>query len=286
MVIGNRIFLDDNKTYIMGILNVTPDSFSDGGRYTDIDLALKHVEQMINDGADIIDVGGESTRPGYTPVGDCEELRRVIPVIGRIKEEFDIPVSIDTYHSNVAKEAVLAGADLVNDVWGLAYEGNTIPMADVVRETGASVCIMHNSNRRVTVATEGNIPDEKQIENGIDVIIKDIEKSLELASNVGIDRDKIMIDPGVGFAKDYHMNMATIANLKRFNELGYPVLLGTSGKSVIGITLDIPVDERLEGTIATSVLAVMSGCSYVRVHNVKSNKRAITMTEELLKYLI
>ncbi len=286
MKIGNRTFEDKGKTYIMAILNVTPDSFSDGGKYNDVDRALIRCERLIDEGADIIDIGGESTRPGYTPVGDDEELRRIIPVIEQIKSKFDIPVSVDTYHSRVAREAAYAGADLINDIWGLKFEGNTELMADIVKQTDTSVCIMHNSVNTIHAADGAGAYDCGMVPAGIDSVIEGINESVGMALEAGIGRDRIMIDPGVGFAKDYYMNMAVTANLDRFNNMGFPVLLGTSGKSLIGITLDLPVGERLEGTVATSVMAVMYGCSYVRVHNVKSNKRAIMMAEELLKYRI
>ncbi len=280
MIIGNKTYLNEGKTYIMGILNVTPDSFSDGGCYNNIDNALKQAEILIQDGADIIDIGGESTRPGFTPVGMNEELKRILPVITEIKKRFDTTISVDTFHSDVAYEAVNAGADLINDIWGLRYDDNEVSMAQVVKKTGASVCIMHNSYDTINAC--GN--NSEDVQNGIKAIINELNESIQIAKDYGIDDNKIMIDPGVGFAKDYHMNMAVIANLDIFSNLGYPVLLGASRKSVIGNTLDLPVDERLEGTIATSVLAVAKKCSFIRVHDVKSNIRAIKMMEELQKY--
>lgn len=286
MRIGNRVFEDSGKTYIMAILNVTPDSLSDGGRYNNVDKALVRCEHMIEEGADIIDIGGESTRPGYIPVGDNEELRRIIPVIQSIKREFDIPISVDTYHSRVAREAAYAGADLINDIWGLKFEGNAEPMAEVVKQTDTAVCIMHNSDNKIILSDSLGEYDSNMLVHGIDTVVDELNASINLALAAGIEKDKIMIDPGVGFAKDYYMNMAATANLDTFVNMGFPLLLGTSSKSLIGMTLDLPVSERLEGTIATSVMAVMYGCSFVRVHNVKSNKRAITMTEELLKYRV
>lgn len=278
MVIGSRTFDDRGRTYIMGILNVTPDSFSDGGRYNDVDSALFHAEQMIKDGADIIDVGGESSRPGFEMVGCDEELRRVIPVITEIKKRFDIPVSVDTFHSRTAKESAEAGADMINDIWGLGYTGNDISMAKIVKETGASVCIMHNN---ATVYKAENM-DKQTVYNNISCIIHDLKESVNTAKKYGIEDERIMIDPGVGFAKDYAMNMAVIANIDSFFELGYPVLLGTSNKSVIGLALDLPVEERLFGTIATSVYAAGKGVQFLRVHDVKSNRQAALMTERML----
>ena len=244
MIIGNKEF--ENHTYVMGILNVTPDSFSDGGRFNNIDSALKHTEQLINDGADIIDVGGESARPNYTKISDEEEIERVVPVIEKIKADFDVPVSIDTYKSKVAAAAVGAGADLVNDIWGLKYDKN---MAEVIAKSGAACCL------RETIA---------------------------IAKKAGIADDKIILDPGVGFAKSYEQNLIITNNVDRLNELGYPVLLGTSRKSMIGLTLDLPSDQRVEGTVATSVIGVMKGCRFVRVHDVLENKRAILMTEAII----
>lgn len=282
MIIGKRSFEDSKKTYIMGILNVTPDSFSDGGKYNTLEKALKHTEEMINDGADIIDIGGESTRPGYQAVGDEEEIRRIVPVIEEIKKRFDIPVSVDTYHSHVAKAAIESGCDLINDVWGLVFPGNDIPMSEVIAAGGVSACIMHNSQNRYEMSGYSKAKVEKLNRQIIDEYIR----SLDIAKKAGIEDNRIMTDPGVGFAKDYHMNMSMIANIEEFRKLGYPVLLGTSGKSVIGLTLDLPIGDRLEGTLATTAYAVMTGCSYVRVHDVKSNARVIKMMEGILKYKI
>lgn len=264
MIIGNKEF--KNHTYIMGILNVTPDSFSDGGKYNNIDNALKHAEQLIKDGADIIDVGGESTRPGYVQISDDEEIERVVPIIEKIKSNFDVPVSVDTYKSAVAKSAISAGADLINDIWGLKYDEK---MADIIAQSKTACCLMHNRKN-----TEYN--------DFVNDVANDLKETLDIAFGAGIDREKIMLDPGVGFAKSYEQNLSIINNLNRISGLGYPILLGTSRKSVIGLTLDLPSDKRLEGTIATSVMAVMKKCLFVRVHDVLENKRAITMTEAII----
>lgn len=264
MIIGNREFKD--RTYVMGILNVTPDSFSDGSKYNTIDRALKHTEEMIKDGMDIVDVGGESTRHGYTMISDEEEISRVVPVVEKIKAEFDIPISVDTYKSGVAKAAINAGADLINDIWGFKYDEN---MAQVVKDGNVSCCLMHNRK-------EMNYTDY------MNDVLNDLKESIAKAKAVGIDDNRICTDPGVGFAKTYEQNLEIINKLEMLNTLGYPVLLGTSKKSVIGLTLDLPSDERVEGTIATSVLAVVKNSLFVRVHNVKENKRAILMTEKIL----
>ena len=266
MRIGNREFDIKNKTYIMGILNVTPDSFSDGGRFNEVESALFHVEEMIHEGADIIDVGGESTRPGYTVISEDEEIERVVPVIERITAEFDVPVSIDTYKSRVAEAALNAGAVLVNDIWGLKKDRK---MADVIAAANAACCLMHNRENTDYI-------------DFVNDVITDLGDSVKLAETAGISREKIILDPGVGFAKSYEQNLEIIKNVDRLRELELPVLLATSRKSVIGLTLDLPSDQRLEGTLATTVMGVMKGCSFVRVHDIKENKRAILMTEAVL----
>lgn len=267
MKIGNREFDVKNDTYVMGILNVTPDSFSDGGKFNNLEAALAHTEEMIKEGATIIDVGGESTRPGYTLISDEEEIGRVVPVIRAIKEKFDIPVSIDTYKSKVAKAAIAAGADLVNDIWGLKYDKN---MAKVIADAGAACCLMHNR-------------DNMEYTSFMDDMLADLQETVQLAKEAGIADDKIMLDPGVGFAKSYENNLEAIQKVGRLHELGYPVLLGTSRKSVVGLTLDTTKDERVEGTLVTTVFGVQQGCAFVRVHDVKENMRAIRMTQAILK---
>ena len=268
MKIGNRVFDTETKTYIMGILNVTPDSFSDGGRFNHLDAALAHAEEMIRDGADIIDVGGESTRPGYTKISDQEEIERTVPVIEALKKKFDVPVSIDTYKSEVAKATVAAGADLVNDIWGLKYDEQ---MAQVIADHHVACCLMHN---RKNTEYKSFMKD----------MLDDLSETISIAKNAGIEDDKIILDPGVGFAKSYENNLEAIAKVDRLMELGYPVLLGTSRKSVIGLTLDLPSDQRVEGTMVTSVYAVQKKCAFVRVHDVKENARAIRMMNAILAY--
>lgn len=280
MVIGGKHFEDSGRTYVMGILNVTPDSFSDGGKYNSVDDALRHAERMIEEGADIIDIGAESTRPGFKLVGDEEELKRLVPVIEKIKKRFDVPISVDTFHSRVAKEALNCGADMINDVWGLKYSGNDIAMAEVVKSGGAAVCIMHNSEHKY----ECGGADRTLMGKINDNIFAELKESVYIAESAGIGRDKIMIDPGVGFAKDYSVNMSMVANIDIFKSIGYPVLLGTSRKSVIGLTLDVPVNERMEGTLATTACAVLGGCSFVRVHDVGSNVKFIKMLENILEF--
>ena len=244
MKIGNREFDVNNRTYIMGILNVTPDSFSDGGKWNTMDHALKHAEAMIADGADILDVGGESTRPGHTPVSAEEEAARVVPVIEALRKHFDVPISVDTYKGSVADVAVQAGADLVNDVWGLKYDPE---MAGVIAKHDAACCLMHNKAN-----TEYN--------NFLIDMLAETQECVNIARKAGIKDERIILDPGVGFGKTYEMNLETMNHL----------------------ALDLPVDQRVEGTIATSVIGVMKGCAFVRVHDVKENKRAVLMTEAIL----
>lgn len=264
--IGDDIFAQSGHTYVMGILNVTPDSFSDGGRYDSVNEALKRARQMILEGVDLIDIGGESTRPGYEPISDEEEIERIVPVIEAIKRHMDIPVSVDTYKSAVAKAAIEAGADMVNDIWGLKHDSE---MAKVIAETGVACCLMHN---RKTTDYKDFMTD----------CLEDLKEGIAIAKAAGIEDDKIIIDPGVGFAKTYEQNLQVLKHLDQFKALGYPVLLGASRKSVIGLTLDLPTDERLEGTLATTVMAVMAGASFVRVHDIEANSRAIAMTEAIM----
>ena len=266
MVIGNREFEIGNRCYIMGILNVTPDSFSDGGLWLKLDESLRHTGDMINDGADIIDVGGESTRPGHEKITAGEEMDRVIPVIEAITKRFDVPVSIDTSKSVVAEAAIRAGAAMVNDIWGLKQDPE---MAKLIADNNAACCLMHNRekiNYRIF----------------LEDMLRDLRESVQIALDAGISPDKIILDPGIGFAKTVEMNLEAINRLDLVVDIGYPVLLGASRKSFIGKTLDLPTIERIEGTIATTVIAIMRKCSFVRVHDVKEIKRAIVMTEAIL----
>lgn len=267
MIIGGKSFDTARHTYVMGILNVTPDSFSDGGKWNDMDAALRHAEEMIADGADLLDIGGESTRPGYTLLPDNEEIDRVVPVIRAVKQRFDIPVSVDTYKSRVAAAALEAGADLVNDIWGMKYDPN---MAGVIAEAGVPCCLMHNRSEAVY---RDYLPD----------VMDDLRECVRLAKDAGIADDAIVLDPGIGFGKTLEHNLILMNHVDMLHELGYPILLGTSRKSMIGKTLDLPADQREEGTLATTVMGVMKGCAFVRVHNVRANRRAVDMTEAILR---
>lgn len=267
MIIGGRQFETTGHTYVMGILNVTPDSFSDGGKWNSMDAALKHAEDMINDGADILDIGGESTRPGYMLLPDDEEISRVAPVIEAVKKNFNIPVSVDTYKSAVAEAALQAGADLVNDIWGLKYDPN---MASVIAKAEVPCCLMHNRKEAVY---NDYLPD----------VLNDLRDCVRLAKQAGIADENIILDPGIGFGKTLEHNLILTNHVELLHELGYPILLGTSRKSMIGLTLDLPKDQREEGTLVTTVMGVMKGCMFVRVHNVLANRRAVDMTEAILK---
>mgnify|MGYP002592950854 CR=1 FL=1 len=260
MIIGKKNFDTDHETYIMGILNVTPDSFSDGGNFNCMDAALRHTEEMLAEGADIIDIGGESTRPGHVQITDQEEIDRVAPIIEAVKARFDVPVSLDTYKSAVAEAGIAVGADLINDIWGLKYDPK---MADV------ACCLMHNR-------------DNSDYGDFLSEWYQETAECVELAKKAGIADDKIILDPGVGFGKTYEQNLTTIKYMDDLKKLGYPLLLGTSRKSVIGLTLDTPVTDRAVGTAVTTVFAVQQGYAFVRVHDIKVNKQAIQMTKAIL----
>ena len=256
------------KTYIMGILNVTPDSFSDGGSYTNIELAVKHAKEMIEEGADIIDVGGESTRPGHKFVSDEEEINRVTPIIKILKNEIHVPISIDTYKSQVAEEVLKLGVDMVNDIWGLTYDED---MANVIGKYDASVCIMHNQ--------EGTDYEKDIIES-----IKDfLQNSIDRALKAGVKKDKIVLDPGIGFGKTFEQNLEVLRRLNELKTLGYPILLGTSRKSVLGNIVGCEPKERVEATVATTVCGIRDGVDIVRVHDVKENLQAAKIADKLYR---
>lgn len=271
MKIANREFIFGKQTYIMGILNVTPDSFSDGGHFFSVNKALLQAEKMILEGADILDIGGESTRPGHEKISIEEEISRVVPVISAIKNVFpEIPISIDTYKSPVAKAAILAGADLLNDVWGFRADAE---MAHLAAEYNLPCCLMHNRK---------NIPYDDFWMDFFD----DLRESLAIAKMHGVKKENIILDPGIGFAKSYEENLIVIHYLEKIKKTfpGYPLLLATSRKSMIGKALgDVPTEKRLFGTVATTVLGITKGCDMVRVHDVKENKEAILMTDAIVR---
>lgn len=264
--IGKREFDREGHTYIMGILNVTPDSFSDGGSYHCPDAALYRVEEMINEGTDILDIGGESTRPGYIPVPEEEEIKRVAPVIEAVKRRFDVPISLDTCKAEVAKAGLQAGADMINDIWGLKYDEK---MAKVIADADIPCVLMHNRREAV-------------YRSFISEVVEDLKETIAIAGEAGIGDNRIILDPGIGFGKTYEQNLQMLSYLKELSGLGYPLLLGASRKSVIGLTLDLPVTERLEGTLVTTVFGVLAGCLFVRVHDIRENARAVRMAEAIL----
>ncbi|SHH13882.1 dihydropteroate synthase [Clostridium grantii] len=256
------------KTHIMGILNVTPDSFSDGGKYEALEDILKQGKQMIEEGASIIDIGGESTRPGAEEVTIEEELNRVVPAVKKLLKEVAVPISVDTYKWQVAEKVLELGAHIINDIWGLQKDER---MAKVVAKYKVPVVIMHNKN--------GN-----EYRNDIMEEIKEFFRvSIDIALSAGIEKDKIILDPGIGFGKTPEQNILVMSRLNELNELGFPVLLGTSRKSMIGKILDLEASERVEGTVSTSVIGVMLGADIIRVHDVKENYRAVKVADTIVR---
>jgi len=256
------------KTLVMGILNVTPDSFSDGGKYINITQAMKHAEAMVADGADIIDIGAESTRPyGSQKISTEEELERLMPLLGKLLEILPVPISIDTYKAMVAEEALKLGAHIINDIWGLQGDAD---MASVVARYNAPVVIMHNQSGT-------------QYNRDIMACISDfLQHSIEIGLEAGITADNFIIDPGIGFGKTPRQNLTVMARLDELRGLGCPVLLGTSRKRFIGEALNLPAEDRIEGTSATVTLGIMKGVNIVRVHDVKAISRITRMTDVLL----
>ncbi|TXK78276.1 dihydropteroate synthase [Paenibacillus sp. N3.4] len=254
-----------DRTIIMGILNVTPDSFSDGGHYITIENALQRARQMVAEGADIIDIGGESTRPGFAKVTQEEELRRVIPIIQALSREINVPISIDTYKAEVAEQALLAGAHIINDVWGGQAD---VRMAEVAARYDCPFVITHN---RMNPTYTDFLQD----------VVRDLQLYAQQAREVGVRQERIILDPGIGFAKTYEQNLYLMNRLQLISDLGYPVLLGTSRKSVIQKTLQLPADDCLEGTASTVVLGIMQGCGIVRVHDIQAMKRIAVMTDAI-----
>ncbi len=264
--------IDIPPVKIMGILNVTPDSFSDGGKYIEVKKAVKRAHQMVEEGADIIDIGGESSRPFSSPVSEEEELRRILPVLEEL-QDLKVPISVDTYKPKVAEEALKRGASIVNDIFGLRKEG----MAKIIKDYDAAVVIMHMKGE------PRNMQKNPYYEDTIGEIVKFLRDRVEFAMKNGIEEDKIIIDPGIGFGKRVEDNLRILKYLEAFRALGIPILIGTSRKSYMGKLFNLPVDERLETTLASDILAVLNGASIVRVHDVREHFRAIRMSEEIMK---
>lgn len=266
MFIAGKEFDIENNMYIMGILNVTKDSFSDGGKYLTLDAQLKQVEKMISEGADIIDIGGESTRPGYIPVSAEDEIEIVTPIIEKVKSEFDTVISLDTTKASVAEAGMLAGAHIINDVWGLKKEPE---IAGVIKKYDATTVVMHNRK-------------EALYQDLFEDICSDIVESLKIAEDAGICKDKIILDPGIGFAKTTAECLQVIKMMPKLMErFDYPWLMAASRKSVIGNTLNLPVDDRLEGTLAITAQSFIDHVGFVRVHDVLENKRLIDMLKAI-----
>lgn len=257
------------RTLVMGILNATPDSFSDGGRWNDLDAGLYHARAMVADGAAILDVGGESTRPGHAPVSAEDEIARVRPFVERLAREATVPISIDTFKAATARAAFAAGATILNDVWGLTRDPD---IARVAAEFAAPVIVMHN--RETPDASLDTIADQLAF----------FRRSIDIAMSAGIAEDDVVIDPGIGFGKTFEQNLETLARLAELAVLGRPILLGTSRKSMIGRILDLPTDERLFGTLATNVAGIVSGAAILRVHDVRAHVEAARVTDTVLAH--
>ncbi|MDX6154456.1 dihydropteroate synthase [Marinococcus sp. PL1-022] len=254
------------KTFVMGILNVTPDSFSDGGRYSGVEQAVAQAEKLVEDGADIIDIGGESTRPGAAFVEAEEEQRRIVPVLEALRDRIGVPISVDTYKASTAEAALGAGADIINDVWGAKADPG---MARVAAEYDVPIILMHN---RDNTEYQDLMPD----------MIQDVYESIAICEQAGVKEDRIILDPGIGFAKTYEQNLEAMRKMDQFTSLSYPVLLGSSRKSLISKTLELPAHDRVEGTGATVSLGIERGCDIVRVHDVKEMTRVARMMDAML----
>lgn len=274
------------QTYVMGIVNVTPDSFSGDGLATDEAWVSRAVEQgvaQVAAGAHILDVGGESTRPGSAPTSLEEELRRVVPVIRALRQQVSVPISVDTYKAEVARQAMEAGASMINDVWGLRMDGD---MAHVAAESGAWLVLMHNRSKPKDAVQEARLGGRYvgiEYQNLIEDIKQELLESVELALAAGVQRDRIILDPGIGFGKTVEQNLEIVRRFGEFRALGFPLLSGPSRKSFIGYTLDLPPDQRLEGTAAVVALCIQQGADMVRVHDVAALSRVARMTDAVVR---
>lgn len=276
---NGKILSLGQKTIIMGILNVTPDSFSDGGNYTEIDAAVAHAKQMVEEGADIIDIGGESTRPGAPKITVEEEIKRVIPILKAVIKEVDVLISVDTYKAAVAEAALKNGAHIINDVWGFQKEPE---IAAVIAKYKAAGIAMHNRQKNESQDTHNR--RDFDYEQDIMLSIKDFfEKTFKIAKDAQLKQENIILDPGIGFGKRASQSIEVLSKLEVLKSFNQPLLLGTSRKSVIGEILDLPSHQRLEGTIATNVLGVMKGYDIVRVHDVKEHVRALKVIDAIIR---
>ena len=255
-----------SKTLIMGILNVTPDSFSDGGQYNMAEKAKKHALAMVADGADMIDIGGESTRPGYTKISEEEEIARLRPALEAMRHDVHVPISVDTYKAKVAEAALNAGANIINDIWGAKYDEK---MAHVAAHYDVPIILTHNREK----ANYSNLM--------IDILF-DLKESIKICKKAGVKDERIIVDPGIGFAKTYEQNILVMRNLEKLTQLGYPILLGTSKKSLVAKTLNLPIEERVEGTGATVCYGITKGANIVRVHDIKEMSRMALMMDVMI----
>ena len=270
ITIRDREFRWGSRTYVMGVVNVTPDSFSGDGLGLDLEAAVAQGRRFEEEGADILDVGGESTRPGFEPIPIEDELRRVVPVVRRLAAETALPVSIDTYKPEVAEAAIAAGAHMLNDVWGFRHEGDGDRLARLAAASGLPVVVMHNQRGRPFHDVIGDL-------------LAGFRESLRIAREAGVPEERLVIDPGFGFGWDEKQNLEMLRRLAELRVLGRPVLIGTSRKSTIGKVLDLPVEERLEGTAATVAIAIAHGADIVRVHDVKAMVRVARMTDAIVR---
>ncbi len=270
--IKGKIFNFGEKSFVMGILNITEDSFSDGGKYINADKAIERAIKMVEDGADILDIGAESTRPGAIPVSEEEELERIVPIVEKLSKLVKVPISIDTYKSEVAKYSLRAGADIINDITGLKGEST---MAEVVSDNDAYVIIMHMQGTPQTMQSN---PEYQDV---VSDICLDLKESFSIAEIAGIKKEKVIIDPGIGFGKSTNHNLEIIKRVGEFKIFGAPILIGASRKSMIGNVLNLPVNERVEGSLAVAASSVMNGASIIRVHDVKETKRTLIMIDSI-----
>lgn len=270
--IKGKIFNFGEKSFVMGILNITEDSFSDGGKYINADKAIERALKMVEDGADILDIGAESTRPGAIPVSEEEELERIVPIVEKLSKLVKVPISIDTYKSEVAKYSLRAGADIINDITGLKGEST---MAEVVSDNDAYVIIMHMQGTPQTMQSN---PEYQDV---VSDICLDLKESFSIAEIAGIKKEKVIIDPGIGYGKSTNHNLEIIKRVGEFKIFGVPILIGASRKSMIGNVLNLPVNERVEGSLAVAAASVMNGASIIRVHDVKETKRTLTMIDSI-----
>lgn len=264
---GNRDFKWGERTYIMGVINTTPDSFSGDGLGQDIEAAVEQGKRFVAEGADLLDIGGESTRPNAAPVSDDDELRRVIPVIERLASEVSLPLSIDTYKWEVARQALSSGAQMINDIWGLKHDPR---LAELAAEWKVPLVLMSNQRGR---ACQDIIPE----------VVSDLRASMALAMERGLARENIIVDPGVGFGKTLEQNLEIVCRLDELRCLERPILIGTSRKSMIGLVLDLPPDQRIEGTAATVAISIARGADIVRVHDVEQMARVCRMSDAIIR---